>query len=339
MMFAKFFSKNCRHYLDKGDAYLCEERYADARHAFQEALRKAAGEKLGSAIEIELAGKIALAGNKLAELNLIEAERAINCGDAAKATDHLQLVLDLSEDAVLRGKAQKLLQAKLPVEQPQHTASKGHNCTSCATTAEKLPADEHVWDEQLSSEDRFNLLIQPLPGDLPERYFALGEKFAHSYLLIHDGNDAAALPTLEAMLAEGENDILLYETALIKYRAAKFKECEEYLRRAIICNGLNPLSYLALVHLLVEAGRFPETINILEWMLNNGIVIEQARVLLGDVHALSGNEEAALDHWSQALQFKGFARGVAEKIIPLLEKQGRNEEAAFLAKTYLKGCC
>ncbi len=338
MIFAKFFSKDYRHYMEKGETSLREERYADARHDFQEALRKVTSEKLGSPIEIELAGKIALAGNKLAELNLFEAERSLSCGDFAKATDHLQLVLDLAEDVDLREKAQKQLHAMPSAQQSQH-ASKDHDCTSCATTTEKLPADEHVWDEQLSVEDRFNLLIHPLPGDLPERYFALGENFAHCYMLIHDGNDSAAMPILAEMLANGENDILLYEMALIKYRASRLPECEEFLRRAIRSNAMNPLCYLALVHLLVEVGRFPEVINILEGMINNGIVVEQARVLLGDVHALSGNEEAALDHWSQALQFKPFARGVAEKIIPLLEKQGRNEEAVFLAKTYLKGCC
>ena len=39
MFLNKLFNKNYRVYLEKGDRYLAEERYADARHEFQEALQ------------------------------------------------------------------------------------------------------------------------------------------------------------------------------------------------------------------------------------------------------------------------------------------------------------
>ena len=68
-------------------------------------------------------------------------------------------------------------------------------------------------------------------------------------------------------------------------------------------------------------------------------IIEQAMVYLGDIYQGLGKEEDALQTYSDALNHPGAAKGAAERLVAILQKQNRHEEAAFLFKRYLKGCC
>jgi pentatricopeptide repeat protein len=178
-----------------------------------------------------------------------------------------------------------------------------------------------------------------LPDGLAARYAALGQEFARAYLMIHDGNDAGAFPILKEMLLSCENDIVIYELALIMYRAGNVHECEKLLKRSLAINPANSTSYLALVHLLADARRIPEAIALLNRMMELGILADQAQFMLGELHEAAGDQALAFEAWSQALTLPSVAKPAAEKLIPILTEQGRAEEAKFLAKKYLKGCC
>jgi hypothetical protein len=62
-------------------------------------------------------------------------------------------------------------------------------------------------------------------------------------------------------------------------------------------------------------------------------------LLLGEVYLLLEDETRAVEIYSQVMSSPKHAREAAEKLIPLLERQGRPEEAAYLAKKFMKGCC
>ena len=157
--------------------------------------------------------------------------------------------------------------------------------------------------------------------------------------MIHDGDDVKALQILEELLSENENDILLYELALIKYRCDEIIDCERFLRRAIGIDSSNPLCYLGLVQLLIDSDRLHEVIPVLNHMIEFGLLSDQALVLLGDVYVMTGDDLKAIDYLSKALSAPGVARGAAEKLVSLLEKHDRVEEAAYISKRYLKACC
>jgi hypothetical protein len=74
-------------------------------------------------------------------------------------------------------------------------------------------------------------------------------------------------------------------------------------------------------------------------MIEKRILADQAMVLLGDVYLLSGDDNKAIESYSSALAIPKIARAAAEKLIPLMESQGRSEEASYLFKKFLKGCC
>ena len=343
MFFSKFFKKDYLHFLAQAGKHLAAERYADARVDFLEAQSRCPEEAEAESRQIR--DGLSLAGNHLAELNLEEGGHALHAGDLKKAFDNYTLARELADDPKLQARAEaglKMVDEPQPAPDPQgapvRAVQNGSSCASCKDTG---PLGTPLEDpgQGMHEDDRFFLLVQPLPGDLPARYCAMGEKFALAYLLIHDGNDAGALPILQEMLLSSENDIVIYEVALIMYRAGRVHECEELLNRALKLNPGNAACYLALVHLKADARKFAEAIGVLTRMMGQGILADQGQYMLGELHDASGNQVAALEAWSQALEIPSVAKPAAERLIPLLTSQGREAEAKFLAKKYLKGCC
>lgn len=333
------FNRDYRYYLEKGDGCLLDERYADARDAFAEALRKLGiSEAPDASLQAMIREKFVETGNRLGCLNLAEAEYALAGGNPQKAGEYLHVILDLAEDTDLRKKAEDYIKELESANSPITIDHGNNSCSACADDSGPGAQESHGMEESLAAEDRFELYIHSLPGDLPERYKSLGEKFAGGCLLNRDGQGAAALKVFNELSGEEENDIIKYETALIYYNRGNLNNCEKLLRRAIELNGLNPLCYLALVQLLGETGRVAEALPFLRHMINIELIPDQAELLLGDAHILLEDENSALDCYTRVLSSPGYAKEAALKLIPLLEKQGRREDAAYLAKKFKKGC-
>ncbi len=340
MLFKKFFNRDYRYYREKGEQHLAQQRYADARLAFQESLQKLpeVTENITSE-KREIEEKLAKAGDGLGLLNLSEAEHALRRGEYEKAREYIHLALELAEDVTIREKAEAFLKNAGADSSRSTTVVAENKCAGCAGTVDVSTGNAHVSDDKLPPEDRFELLIQTLPQDLVERYAGLGEKFAYAYLLAHDGEVDAAREIFEEMLAQGESDLLHYELSVIAYRNGDVAECERHLCRALELCDRNSLCYLALVHLLIDTHRTAEAVPLLHCMLDKGAASDQATFLLGEVHALLDDNEQAMDWFSRSLSFPSYAKAAAERLIPLLETCGRREDAAYLFKRYLKGCC
>jgi hypothetical protein len=69
------------------------------------------------------------------------------------------------------------------------------------------------------------------------------------------------------------------------------------------------------------------------------ILYDQSLVMLADVYTLKGGQESAINLLSSGLLMPALKKASAEKLVSILGYQGRDEEAAYLVKTYLKGCC
>lgn len=335
------FNKDYRFYLEKGDRYLHEERYSDARDSYAEALQKLEmSEAPDASMQAMIREKFAETGNKLGWLNLAEAEHAMTSGNPPKAGEHLHIVMELAEDAELRKMAQDYFLEMASANPPKKAIDvDNRSCFGCADDSFVGEKESHGMEDSLTAEDRFELYIHTLPGNLPERYKSLGEKFTYGYLLNRDGQGEAALKVFKELSGEEENDIIDYETALIYYNNGDLNNCERLLRRSIELNGMNPLSYLALVQLFGETGRVQEALPFLQHMINIELIPEQAGLLLGDAYTLLEDENSAVDCYTRVLSSPGYAKEAAMKLIPLLEKQGRQEDVAYLTKKFNKGCC
>ena len=337
MFFKKFFAKNLKYYLDKGDKYLEEERYADARHSFLEALEKVNDCEDAVAAELQVRERLAVTGNKLALLNISEAAHALNRGDTVKAGEHIQLAHELATDL---GIVERVMQLEGQISQvprqPQQAAS--HHCGGCKGSEDTVAAED-LQRDHLMADNRFEFLLNTLPESLAKRYAAMGEKFATAYLEANEGDERLALRLYRELLQNGPNDILLYEIAILHFRNADMGECEKLLREAIHINPGNELCYLGLVQLLVDSGRASESVPPLQHMIAEHMMAGQATIMLADVYLLLGEEAAAMELLMPALKSAATAKASAERLVPLLEGQNRREEAAYLFKTHLKGCC
>jgi tetratricopeptide (TPR) repeat protein len=183
------------------------------------------------------------------------------------------------------------------------------------------------------------LYFQTLPGDLPERYAGMGEEFARGCHLNLAGDEEAALRVFEGLSLDTDNDILNYEKAILSYHKGDSGKCEQLLLEALGLNPANPLCTIGLAQLYTEIGRGPEALQVLERMIASDLLPEQARMMQGELYTLLQDEPNAVESYSKLLTSPKFAREAAERIVPLLERQGRNEEAAYLVKKYAKGCC
>jgi len=339
VFFKKLFNKDYRFYQDRGEKFLAEEKFADARHEFQEALLRLPDDlKESTDAGLAIRSRLIETGKRLALLNLSEAEHAVNREDFAKAAEHLDLAEDLSADAVVRERVEYLRESLNPKPPVAETGKTGKGCSGC--TSETAAASEgDLVPDYLSAQERFELLVQTLPVSLQARYAALGEKFVSGYLMVHGGEEATGLTILNSLMNENENDILLYETALTHFRAGNKDECEKLIRRAFDMNRMNPLCSLALVQLLTDSGRLEESLPILHHMVENQLMTEQSLLFLGDVNHALGDYPASIESYSKALDYPNASKAAAQRLIPIFEDQGRREEASYLAKRYLKGCC
>lgn len=357
MFFGLFGKKDFRHYQNQGAKHLAAERFADARVDFQEALRLCPEDAAQEASAIREG--LDHACDRLGELNLQEGEHALRAGEAQKAYDHFRLAADLAVDRGIKSRAEaEALKLEQPAAAPAPASASdpasaaaasagvgnykphsGGSCTSCKGHGGHHHEEPAPMEMSLSEEDQFYLMVQPLPGDLPGRYAAMGPKFARAYLLIHEGNDRDAFTILQEMLLSGENDIVLYEVALIMFRGGQIHESEKLLNRALALNPQNAAVYLALVHLYAGGGAYPQAKAIVERMLELDILPDQAQFMLGELHEATGDTERAMELWTKSLEHPSMARSAAERLIPILNGQGRTDDVKFLTKKYLKGCC
>jgi predicted Zn-dependent protease len=266
----------------------------------------------------------------------------LRSGNIIKSIEHLQLSLDLADDADIRAIAENLLRKTAETDQGSHaeiSPVKGHGCATCSPSSHNstVPADASA--AHLSESEQFHLLINTLPGDLPQRYSLLGDDFASAYLLAHAERTAEALHILKGLLVKSENDIFLYEAALLYFRSGDPVACENLLKQALQVNSANPLIHLGLAQLYVDSERYDEASVILNSMLTQNVLPEQALMMLADVYTLQGYYDQAIAVLTPALDSPALKKASAERLVRLLTAQGRHAEAEFLIKSYLKGCC
>lgn len=342
MFFSRFFTKDYSQLKAKGDKLFAVDHFVEARHLYSEALEKIAFNDDLSDDYLYLKKQISTAGNRLAELNIAEAEAAMRSNNIDKGNEYLLLSLELADDVSIREKAEALLQSPATINLNIDTddkAHKSHGCATCSSTSSTDTVLNDPVNEHFTAAEQFQLLVNTLPGDLPWRYSQLGEKFASAYLLAHTEKAAEALVILNELILDDENDIILYEAALLYFRTGSPAACENNLQRAMKINSGNPLCYLGLAQLYIDSERYSDALTVLGIMCSREILSDQATIMSGDVHTLTGDFDKAIDIFTAALESPALKKTAAERLVRILTTQGREKEAVFLAKTYLKGCC
>jgi tetratricopeptide (TPR) repeat protein len=341
-MFSRFFRKNPRQLRERGDLLFKEGRFAEARHLYLDVAEKLSSPESDKEEIAYIQSMISRTSNSLAELNIIEAEAAIRSGNYDKAGEYLNLSLELADDVSVREKADDLFSVINGSQSASVVPGKpagAHGCSSCSSSHHLSPEPDSTLPDHLQSHEQFQLLVNTLPGDLPQRYMDLGEKFASAYLIAHSENPVKALEIFNELMSQEESDILMYETALLYFRGGDPVKCEQLLKKALTVNDSNPVCCLSLAQLYTESERFDAAISLLNFMSERQILAEQTLIMLADVHAIKGDTGNAIDILSKTIEMPVLKKASAERLVRLLASEGRDDEASFVAKNYLKGCC
>ncbi|GFE60994.1 hypothetical protein [Geobacter sp. AOG2] len=333
----KLFSKNPADLMARGERLLGEGHFYEARCAYEDArqlLMDSSGrEDLLAACEKQIKN----ANRSLAELNIGEAESALERGLHDKALDHLELAKSLTDDAALREKAEKLaaLCRDNSADVTENVPTSG--CSSCSSCTPEEQVTDESSDVTMPLMEYYELLIQQLPREMYERYSDLGEKFADMYVVASGNRHGDALKLLEEWYNGSSHDIYCYEKGMILFRLGQADEAEACLREAMGANDANSLAHLGLALMLIEGKRLHEAGQQLEAMISAGLLAEQSRLLRADVHLLDGDIDRAIDMYSGLLNTPAV-RTAAERLHDVLVQCGRSNDAAYILKRYLGGC-
>lgn len=314
------------------------DSFFDARTCYEDGLQLCAGKDSDIDLHDIFVGRIETANQKLAELNLREAEFAYSRGDIVKAIDHLELVKTLTSDPELREKADSLLLRYEPTNEVQEVHVSSSSCSSCkGSSSSDQPENVHL-DDSLPLIEYYELLIQQLPLDQYHRYAELGEHFAGAYVAASRDEHSVALLGFENCVDTLPHDIYWYEKGKVLHRLGKDLEAEKHLRTAIQLNNSNSLAWIVLAHLLRENGRFQDALETVDSMVVNNIFPEQALLLRADIFEATGNHEGAVNLYVELLQTP-YSRAAAEKLYGILMEIGRENDAAVIFKKYLNKSC
>lgn len=342
-LISRLFTKSADDYLKKADALFNAQRYFEARSLYQDGLdfhlAKAKGLESDSTAEL-FRLKIARSNGELARINVGEAEYAISCGAVAKASEHLELALSLTDDDNLRTTCQRLLatlEDQNSGSNSWNAASDQGGCGSCATMTTDGQSAHKVQEPDMSRSDHFELLIRQLPDEVYARYAGLEDGFIDYYLVACRDDHENALNLLEEWYKGADEDIYWYEKGMMLHRLGRVSESETCFRNGVNCKTNNPLPRLGLALLYCEGQRLDEAASQLDAMIAEGMIVEQALMLRGDVSLRAGDAEDALKQYGLLLATP-YARAAAEKIHEVLIHSGRTQEAEVVKKKYLGGC-
>lgn len=335
---SRWFSKSPSDLLVKGDRYMESDSFFDARTCYEDGMRLCSGENADGDLNTVFSERIDTANRKLAERNIHEAECAYSRGDADRAIDHLELVNTLTHDAALRNKAEILLLSYSPPESGDVVQPNISSCASCTGSSGSECGDSPHSDDSLPQLEYYELLIQQLPSDQYQRYAELGEDFAHAYIAASRDEHHEALAAFENCIDTLPRDIYWYEKGKVLHRLGNDREAEQHLRKAIEVNRTNSLAWLTLTLVLRESFRFQDALTIIDSMVAEQIMPEQALLLRADIFEAMGDHDGAVNLYVELLQTP-FARAAAEKLYGILLETGRQGDAAVIFKKYLNKSC
>lgn len=336
----KLFSKNPVDLMARGERLLGEHHFYEARCAYEDARQLLLGSNSVKGGEDLLAAcekQIKSANRALAELNISEAKSALDRELHDKALDHLELAKSLTDDTVLREKAEKLTALCHDNDDKAKEDIPASGCSSCSSCAPEVHVTGESSDVTMPLLEYYDLLIQQLPHEMYQRYSNLGEDFANIYVAASQNRHDEVLNLLDTWHDGSNRDIYCYEKGMALFRLGRPDAAEVCLRDAIEANAANSLAHLGLALMLVEGQRLDEAGQQLEAMMSAGILVEQSRLLRADVYLFAGETDRAIDMYSGLLNTPS-AHAAAERLRDVLVQCGRSNDAAYIVKRYLGGC-
>jgi tetratricopeptide (TPR) repeat protein len=284
----------------------------------------------------ELTELLDQAGDRLAELNLQEAEAFLRAGDEARAREHLELAASLAAEAGLRARILALSPRReapprpaTPIPAPILAPSCG--CGSeCSTPgpAPDSPLDTpSPADTDLDLDTRLDLCLGGYPEGAVDRYLALGAPLKAAVVLAHGGETQAALEAFAEVPAADQQEDFHYERGVLLARQGEVDAAAADLERCLDLDPAHPLAGDVLFNLLLGAGRLEPAATLVQRVETAGCPASFCLARRAILQAVAGDYDQALP-LAEAAYGAGSREG--ELLIlfaQLLERQGRVDQA------------
>jgi tetratricopeptide (TPR) repeat protein len=317
-----------------------QQRWADAL-ALEEFLEKGS---LNLEEAAELENLLVVAGNKLAELNLLEGEACLRGGEKAKAVEHFSLAADQARSEEFARRAAEALQAiehtlaPSPFSGSQGPVCEPSGCSSCGTpeTGREEPVPP---SSELDPQTRFELILSSYPSDWTDRYRAKGENFIEAFLLAHEGREREALVLFEREPAEERDELYWFERGALLGRLGEFERARADLEEAVAREPGNLLALDTLVGMEMENDRSEEAEKRLRELLGQGLHSAFCHGRLAVVLARREDAQGALEEGLQAMEKGSDDPETLLLTATLLERKDRLDEAEVLLSRLSAGGC
>ncbi len=286
----------------------------------------------------ELADLLRQAGDRLAALNLSEAEAFLRCGDELRAREHLVLAESLTEDAALRERVRELRASQAP---PPRTAPEpapapaaaepAHGCggscgpQGCGPQLEEEPAP--TADADLDLDTRLELCLGGYPEGAVDRYLALGVALKQAVVLAHGGERDAALEAFAVVPEAERGEDFHYERGVLLAHSGEVEGAAGDLQRCLQLAPRHPLAGEVLFNLLLGAGRFEEAGVLLEELAAGGQDVGFCLARRAILAAVLGDFERSLADAEAAFEAGNREGELLLLFGQLLERNGRLDQA------------
>lgn len=244
---------------------------------------------LDETVKSEVAELLTTAGDRLAEVNLEEAQACRRLGDEARAEEHFELASKQAcskelarEISRVRKTAPRKVEAEIDGPAPEKKAAK-------AEPAEEITGgmfEDHV---------ELELILASYPEEWVPRYEALQGVILKAFLSSHQGKYQASVNLFNKVPKEDRNDIYYFELGALHARSRKNQLARKALQEALKINPGHFLAADTLVRLELNAGKTAAAEKILAPMLEDENIAYRAQGLMAMVQAQKGDMDKAIE--------------------------------------------
>lgn len=280
------------------------------------------------------------AGDKLAAINLDQAEICLQAAELARAAEHLELAAGQARSPQLQQRHSQLAASLTQVPstpEPVVAADPGHDCSSCSGPQPATGTAVLQEDHDLPEDVAWELLLEGLPQSLAERYAAQPPEFCRAVLASSQGDYASATELFRQ--ASGDDDLRAYELALLALRQEDFAGGLPQLA-AILEQYPDHEPALQLAVDLALQGQWRED---LRPLLHSRLAVNSnpgfCHAALAHLEQMHGRQELFFDHGKQALKLGVADPQLLVGLAMMMEQRGDEAGAEQLLAMLQGGGC
>jgi len=278
------------------------------------------------------------AGDRLAAINLEQAEACLRAGDRLRAAEHLELAAGQARSRQFQEKHAELTTAMQPAASGLPESAAAQHCSSCSpSTLSDSPLLKERDTASLPEEMAWELLLETMPAPLAERYACQPPGFRRAVLASRQGDFATAAALL--LQEPGEDDLQDYERALVCLRQGDYASGIPLLEGLLQRHPEHDQALQLAIDLALQGHWSYDLRPLLRQQIDSGQHVGVCHAALARLAMGQGDDDGFLKHGLLALQAGGADLELVAGLAGLLERRDDLPGAEKLLKLLPAGGC